>query len=87
MRAAALAVMGRDRAFALLSKVKGTTAVWIDGSGKETIFYGPGSSANLKIAVAIFCPHSGRPSGGIHLVEPGAHSTGPSARFSGNSAE
>ncbi len=44
-------------------------------------------SLNLKVAVATFRPHSGRPSGGIRLVGPGAHSAGPSARFAGNPAE
>jgi thiamine biosynthesis lipoprotein len=34
LASAALAVMGREKAFKLLSGVKGTAAVWIDGEGK-----------------------------------------------------
>lgn len=43
--------------------------------------------ARQKTADAVFRPHSGRPSGGIHPVGPGAHSAWPSARFAGNSAK
>jgi len=42
---AVLAVMGREKAFGLLAKMKGTSAVWLDGSGKETFFSAPGSAA------------------------------------------
>ena len=34
LASAALAVMGRERAFKLLGSMKGTAALWIDGEGK-----------------------------------------------------
>ncbi len=45
---AVLAVMGREKAFSLLSKVKGSAAVWIDGSGKETLFLNEQSGAKWR---------------------------------------
>ncbi|MDA8242614.1 MAG: FAD:protein FMN transferase [Elusimicrobia bacterium] len=45
MSSAMLAVVGREKAFALLSRMKGTAAVWIDGSGKETVLTNPDSGA------------------------------------------
>lgn len=43
---AVLAVMGQEKAFALLSKMKGTAAVWLDGAGKDTVFTAPESKAS-----------------------------------------
>ena len=37
LASAVLAVMGKEKAFGLLSRMKGTAAVWIDGSGKEPV--------------------------------------------------
>ncbi|MBI5745336.1 MAG: FAD:protein FMN transferase [Elusimicrobia bacterium] len=37
---AVLAVMGREKVFSLLSRMKGSSAVWIDGAGKETVLPG-----------------------------------------------
>lgn len=41
---AVLAVMGKEKAFALLGGIKGSAALWIDGSGKVDVF----SNANSK---------------------------------------
>jgi thiamine biosynthesis lipoprotein len=49
-----LAVMGRDKAFALLSHMKDYTAVWIDGSGHETVASGRGSTARWEKAKSLF---------------------------------
>ncbi len=43
-----LAVMGREKSFALLSKMKGSAAVWIDGQGKESVFIDKSSSAKWQ---------------------------------------
>lgn len=51
---AVLAVMGREKAFGLLSKMKGTSAVWIDGSGKDIVFSAPGSAASWQKAKRLF---------------------------------
>lgn len=51
---AVLAVMGREKAFGLLSKMKGTSAVWIDGAGRETPFSAPGSAASWEKAKRLF---------------------------------
>lgn len=45
---AVLAVMGREKAFGLLSGLKGSAAVWIDGSGRETVFSNADSGASWK---------------------------------------
>ncbi|MCX5786259.1 MAG: FAD:protein FMN transferase [Elusimicrobia bacterium] len=45
---AVLAVMGKEKAFGLLSKIKGTAAVWIDGSGKVSVFSNSGSKARWE---------------------------------------
>ncbi len=51
---AVLAVMGKEKAFGLLSKMKGTAAVWIDGSGKETVFSNSASGARWEKAKKLF---------------------------------
>lgn len=51
---AVLAVMGQEKAFALLSKMKGVSAVWIDGSGKETVFSNDASGARWEKAKHLF---------------------------------
>ncbi|MBI4349990.1 MAG: FAD:protein FMN transferase [Elusimicrobia bacterium] len=48
LASAVLAVMGKEKAFALLSKMKGTAAVWIDGSGKESLFLNESSGARWE---------------------------------------
>ncbi len=48
LASAVLAVMGKEKAFALLSRMKGTAAVWIDGSGKETLFINEASGARWE---------------------------------------
>lgn len=45
---AVMAVMGREKAFGLLSGLKGAAAVWIDGSGRETVFTTGDSGAAWK---------------------------------------
>jgi thiamine biosynthesis lipoprotein len=49
-----LAVMGREKAFSLLSHMKNYTAVWIDGSGRETVASGPGATARWEKARKLF---------------------------------
>lgn len=51
---AVLAVMGREKAFGLLGGMKGTAAVWIDGSGKENVFLGQGTGAVWQKAGRFF---------------------------------
>jgi thiamine biosynthesis lipoprotein ApbE len=51
---AVLAVMGREKAFGLLSRMKGTSAVWIDGSGKDAAFSAPGSAASWSRKKGLF---------------------------------
>ena len=51
---AVLAVMGREKAFALLSKMKGTAAVWIDGSGKVSVFSNTESLAKWEETKGLF---------------------------------
>lgn len=51
---AVLAVMGREKAFGLLGRMKGTSAVWIDGAGKETVFAGEGTAARWEKARRFF---------------------------------
>lgn len=48
LASAVLAVMGKEKAFGLLSKMKGTAAVWIDGSGKESLFINDASGARWE---------------------------------------
>jgi len=54
LASAALAVMGKDKAFGLLSKMKGAAAVWIDGGGKESVFLNEASGAGWKKNKALF---------------------------------
>lgn len=54
LASAVLAVMGREKAFSLLSGLKGSAAVWIDGSGKETVFSNAASGARWKRASKLF---------------------------------
>jgi len=49
-----LAVMGKKNTFDLLSKLKGTSAVWIDGSGKEAVFSNEASRARWEKARRFF---------------------------------
>ncbi|MFA6435016.1 MAG: FAD:protein FMN transferase [Elusimicrobiales bacterium] len=42
---AVLAVMGREKAFAQLGRIKGSAALWINGSGDVAPFINPGSPA------------------------------------------
>jgi len=49
-----LAVMGREKAFSVLSGMKGTTAVWIDGGGRETVFSNASSGATWEKARGLF---------------------------------
>lgn len=51
---AVLAVMGRERTFSLLSKMKGTSAVWLDGAGRETVFSSQASPAAWEKAKGFF---------------------------------
>ena len=54
MASAVLAVMGREKAFGLLSKMKGSAAVWIDGSGKESVFVNAASGARWEKTKKMF---------------------------------
>jgi len=45
LSSAALSVLGRDKAFALLGKMKGAAAVWVDGAGKAHYLTNPDSPA------------------------------------------
>jgi thiamine biosynthesis lipoprotein len=48
MASAALAVMGREKAFKLLEGQKGTAAVWIDGQGKAWLNFNGASKAGWE---------------------------------------
>lgn len=48
LASAALSVMGREKAFELLSKMKGTAAVWVDGAGKPHYQINPDSQATWE---------------------------------------
>ncbi|MEK7720905.1 MAG: FAD:protein FMN transferase [Elusimicrobiota bacterium] len=54
LASAVLAVMGREKAFSLLSKMKGTAAVWIDGSGKGSLLINNASGARWKKTKKLF---------------------------------
>lgn len=54
LSSAVLAVMGKEKAFGLLSKMKGTAAVWIDGSGNESVFVNETSGARWEKAKKLF---------------------------------
>lgn len=51
---AVLAVMGRPKAFALLGGLKGTAALWLDGSGKYELFLNEHSRAAWEKEKSIF---------------------------------
>ena len=51
---AVLAVMGRAKAFALLGRLKGTAALWIDGSGKSELFINERSKASWEKEKGLF---------------------------------
>jgi len=51
---AVLAVMGKQKAFALLGRLKGTAALWIDGSGKVELFSNERSKAVWEKDKSIF---------------------------------
>lgn len=51
---AVLAVMGKDKAFKLLSGMKGTAALWIDGTGNMSVFAGEGSKARWEKKKSLF---------------------------------
>ncbi|OGS30602.1 MAG: hypothetical protein A2218_05950 [Elusimicrobia bacterium RIFOXYA2_FULL_53_38] len=48
MASAALAVMGKENAFKLLAGIKGSAAVWIDGSGKASLMFNDSSKARWE---------------------------------------
>ncbi len=54
LASAVLAVMGREKAFGLLSKTKGAAAVWIDGSGKESLFLNAASGTRWEKEKKLF---------------------------------
>lgn len=54
LASAVLAVTGRERAFGLLGRMKGTSAVWIDGSGAETVFTNEASLAKWEKSKRLF---------------------------------
>jgi thiamine biosynthesis lipoprotein len=54
LASAVLAVMGQEKAFSLLSRMKGTAAVWIDGAGRETILQNEASGARWEKSGKLF---------------------------------
>jgi thiamine biosynthesis lipoprotein len=54
LASAMLAVMGREKAFGLLSNMKGSTAVWIDGQGQESVLATPTSAAKWEKKKSFF---------------------------------
>lgn len=54
LASAVLAVLGQDKAFALLNQMKGSAAVWIDGAGKETVLTNEASGATWERAKKLF---------------------------------
>jgi thiamine biosynthesis lipoprotein len=54
LASAVLAVMGKEKAFGILSGMKGAAAVWIDGSGKEAVLGGEGGGARWCKARRLF---------------------------------
>ncbi len=48
MSSAALAVLGREKAFKLLEKMNGSAAVWVDGKGKAHRFFNENSRAGWE---------------------------------------
>jgi thiamine biosynthesis lipoprotein ApbE len=54
LASAVLAVMGKEKALAIIGQLKGTAAVWIDGSGKETVLVNDGSGAKWSKSRRLF---------------------------------
>ena len=54
LASAMLAVMGKEKAFSLMSAMKGSTAVWIDGQGVESVLTAPGSTAKWERTKSFF---------------------------------
>jgi thiamine biosynthesis lipoprotein len=54
LASAVLAVMGREKAFKLLSQMNGSSAVWIDGAGKESVFISDHGGARWNKSKALF---------------------------------
>jgi len=48
LASAALSVMGREKAFQLLGRMKGTAAVWVDGAGKPYYQFSPDCRARWQ---------------------------------------
>jgi thiamine biosynthesis lipoprotein len=48
LASAALAVMGKEKAFKLLESMKGSAAVWVDGSGKPSLLFNDASKAKWQ---------------------------------------
>lgn len=48
LASAALAVMGREKAFKILANVKGSAAVWVDGGGKTSLLFNDASKARWE---------------------------------------
>jgi thiamine biosynthesis lipoprotein len=49
-----LAVMGKPKAFALLGRLKGTAALWVDGAGKIDVFVNERSKASWEKSKRLF---------------------------------
>ena len=54
LASAVLAVMGKEKAFSLLTKMKGTAAVWIDGADKESVLVNGASGARWEKNTKLF---------------------------------
>lgn len=54
LASAVLAVMGQEKAFGMLGRMKGTAAVWIDGAGRETVLANEASGARWKKSGKMF---------------------------------
>ncbi|KAF0124928.1 MAG: thiamine biosynthesis lipoprotein [Elusimicrobia bacterium] len=50
-----LSLMGREKAFATLDRMKGTAGVWIDGAGSLHVRVGEGSGAAWEKTRCLFC--------------------------------
>lgn len=51
---AVMAMMGKERTFETLGRMKGTAAVWIDGAGKAEVFANPDSLASWEKGGKLF---------------------------------
>lgn len=54
LASAVLAVMGKEKALGVIGRMKGAAAVWIDGSGKETVLVNEGSGAKWSKSRRLF---------------------------------